>query len=98
MKLKPGKCDYPLPDCGLLDSVYLDEGEREREGRGFVYQMKQVSPAEWAKMRGDPGKPALRAQPLYFAWGGRDIGLLIYPAPVAAHDLRVRYYPPMREA
>ena len=94
MKLKPGKCDYPLPDCGLLDSVYLDDGDRE----GRVYSMKQVSPAEWAKMRGDPSKPALRARPVYFAWGGPDIGLLIYPAPVAAHDLRVRYYPPMREA
>lgn len=96
MKLKPGECDYPLPDCGLLESVCLDEGEREF--RGCVYPMMQIPPGEWIKMRGDPGKPALRGRPIYFAWFGADIGLKVYPAPDVGHDLRVRYFGHLREA
>jgi hypothetical protein len=96
MKLEPGKCDYPLPDCGMIERVLLDEGAREN--RGMIYPLMPITPASWTEMRGDPKMPPqYLARPVYFAWFGPDIGLKIWPAPEAAHDLRVQYFPHMKE-
>ena len=96
MKIEPGKCEYPLPDCGYNESVCLDEGEREM--RGHVYPMIFISPLRWAEMRGDPRKPPTRGRPVYFAWFGDDTQIRIYPAPASEGELRIRYYPHLREA
>jgi len=96
MLLEPGKCEYPIPDCGMIERVLLDEGAREN--RGMIYPLMQITPAYWIELRGDPQKPPLfRGRPTCFAWFGPDIGLKIWPAPVEAHDLCVQYFPHMKE-
>jgi len=96
MKLEPGRCDYPLPDCGQLHDIVLDEGVLEESGH--FYALMTIQPEEWKKLRGDPGKPPMRGRPLYFAWFGPELGLRLWPAPDADYELHVRYFPHMRVA
>lgn len=96
MKLEPGKCVYPFPPIGEIVSIALDTGI-ERDQQAALYVVALVSPADWAIMRGDPGKPALRGQVMYAAYLGPD-GLAVYPAPHTDCDLLVSYYPPMMTA
>jgi len=96
IKLVPGRCEYPLPDCGLLESVAVDAGVREM--RGILYVLQRFTPEQWGQIRGDPTKPPTCGMPLYFAWFETLEELRVYPAPAEAHELRVRYYPHLREA
>jgi hypothetical protein len=96
VKLEPGNCGaYQLPDCGKIVSVVLDDGYNDRPD-GMLCEVMHINPADWARMRGDPNKEPHRGRPTYFAWVGE--GVVVYPAPDKPYELRVRYFPHMREA
>lgn len=95
MKLEPGKCDYPLVDCGPIERVTIakDLGD----GTGFARVLMEIDPEEWATIRGDPDLPVIRAAPVYFALLIGSESILVWPAPDKAYEIHVRYFPQMRE-
>lgn len=90
MKLEVGKCDYPLPNC-CTDPLSAQITET-RGDMSWSFVLHRVEPRAWERMRGDPGKPALRGRPLYFAWFPLENVVRLYPEPDNDGVLLFRYY------
>ncbi len=89
MKLRTGKSSYPMPPYSEVLSVLL---VLERDQCLFPLchvRLEDFLPAK-RKARG------LRGRPVHFAMAGQRI--LLWPAPDAPMELKVRYHPPVQEA
>ena len=93
MKLIPGECVIPLPDCGRLIFACI-----RRDGYQIDYGLREVNFAEWREMRGDLAKPPRLASPQMIAFNHMTCELLLWPGPIEGLSLYVRYYPHIKEA
>jgi len=94
MKTKKGKSSYLLPAIGQINSISLEDSSQN-----MSFAVSQVRPEDLEIMRGRSG--ALLGRICYAALlsVGYTSKLHVFPAPdKGGQNLRVRYFPPEREA
>lgn len=95
MKVKAGQRKLVTPLIDLLKVVYWDGGVREMTG--IRYAMLMISHDEMLQLCSRfPEDHAVRGMPTFFACMA-DREMWIYPLPEKDGQVRMRYFPPMKE-